>query len=204
VGPLYKIIGKMTKDFGSFVILYCIICLGFALVGNINFVSESNKFETFMEAILTVVDTSLGNFNFSLNDLEETEDGGEADIVRDEKSNVSTTSNFQTNLYIVWVILGVVIFNMILINLMIAILANTYNIFDQRSSGLYLSKILMSRDEMTFEVNFGAFLCALPPLNLIQFPFLPVALTMRENDEKLLKLNHYVMLIQYTLFMLIF
>jgi len=66
VGPLYKIIGKMTKDFGSFVILYIIICVGFALVGNINFVSESNQFETFMDALLTVVDASLGNFNFTL------------------------------------------------------------------------------------------------------------------------------------------
>lgn len=64
----------MTKDFGSFVILYCIICLGFALVGNINFVSESNKFETFMDAILTVVDASLGNFGFDLNKNEETDE----------------------------------------------------------------------------------------------------------------------------------
>jgi hypothetical protein len=66
IGPLYKILGKMSKDFGSFVILYCIICLGFALVGNINFVSESERFETFMQAILTVVDASLGNFIFVL------------------------------------------------------------------------------------------------------------------------------------------
>lgn len=42
VGPLYKILGKMAKDFGSFIMLYIIITLGFALVGNINFVSESN------------------------------------------------------------------------------------------------------------------------------------------------------------------
>lgn len=76
VGPLYKILGKMTKDFGSFVILYCIICLGFALVGNINFVSESNKFETFMDAILTVVDASLGNFGFNLNKVDESDESG--------------------------------------------------------------------------------------------------------------------------------
>jgi len=56
----------MSKDLGSFVILYSIICLGFALVGNINFVSESERFETFMQAILTVVDASLGNFIFEL------------------------------------------------------------------------------------------------------------------------------------------
>jgi len=74
VGPLYKILGKMTKDFGSFIILYAIICLGFALVGNINFVSESNRFETLMSAILTVVDASLGNFGFNLVKVEEDEE----------------------------------------------------------------------------------------------------------------------------------
>ena len=160
IGPLYKILGKMSKDFGSFVILYAILCLGFALVGNINFVSESERFETFMSAILTVVDASLGSFVFTLNDpSEEGEEGSD--------SMTSSNSQFLPNLYIIWVILAVVIFNMILINLIIAILANTYNIFDQRSSGLYLSKILMSRDEMNYDINFGAFLCSLPPLNLI-------------------------------------
>ena len=150
----------MSKDFGSFVILYAILCLGFALVGNINFVSESERFETFMSAILTVVDASLGSFVFTLNDKsEEGEEGSD--------SMTSSNSQFLPNLYIIWVILAVVIFNMILINLIIAILANTYNIFDQRSSGLYLSKILMSRDEMNYDINFGAFLCSLPPLNLI-------------------------------------
>jgi hypothetical protein len=68
----------MSKDFGSFVILYCIICLGFALVGNINFVSESSKFEGFMEAILTVVDASLGNFKFDINHAEVDATTGEA------------------------------------------------------------------------------------------------------------------------------
>lgn len=93
---------------------------------------------------------------------------------------------------------------MILINLIVAILANTYNIFDQRSAGLYLSKILMSRDEMSYDINFGSFLCALPPLNLVQAPFLPVALALRDNDERLIKLNEYVLILQYCLFMLLF
>jgi len=50
------------------------MCLGFALVGNINFVSESNRFETLMSAILTVVDASLGNFGFNLVKVEEDEE----------------------------------------------------------------------------------------------------------------------------------
>ena len=108
------------------------------------------------------------------------------------------------NLYIIWVILAVVIFNMILINLIVAILANTYNIFDQKSSGLYLSKILMSRDEMQYDINFGSFLCSLPPLNLIQIPFLLPALIQRENDERRINLDEFVMNLQCTVFIMIF
>ena len=39
-------------------------------------------------------------------------------------------------------------FNMLLLNFIVAILANTYNIYDLRSSGLYLSKILNTRAEL--------------------------------------------------------
>ena len=48
----------------------------------------------------------------------------------------------------VYLILIVIAFNILLLNLIIAILANTYNIFDSRSNGLFLSKILATRDEL--------------------------------------------------------
>ena len=63
--------------------------------------------------------------------------------------------------------LVVIVFNMILLNLIIAILANTYNMFDLRSTGLYLSKILNTRGELLYDENYGAFLAALPPTNMI-------------------------------------
>lgn len=120
-----------------------------------------------MEAILTVVDASLGNFGFDLNKADESTDQYSTDTETDGKTGVSLSSPFIQNLYIAWAICAVIIFKMILINLIIAILANTYNIFDQKSSGLYLSKILMSRDELNYDANFGAFLTSLPPLNLV-------------------------------------
>jgi hypothetical protein len=61
----------------------------------------------------------------------------------------------------------VIVFNMLLLNLIVAILANTYNMFDLRATGLYLSKILNTRGELLYEDNYGAFLAALPPINVI-------------------------------------
>jgi hypothetical protein len=69
-----------------------IICIGFALVGNINFVSESAKFETFRDSILTVVDASLGNFKFTLVDEEEVSGDATADIISDGRDSANNTS----------------------------------------------------------------------------------------------------------------
>ena len=59
---------------------------------------------------------------------------------------------------------------------MIAILSNTYQLFDTKSNGLFLSKILTSRDEMAFDENYGAFLLTMSPINLVVLPFVPYAI----------------------------
>jgi len=100
-------------------------------------------------------------------------------------------------------ITAVVLFNILLLNLIIAILANTYSIFDARSSGLYLAKILSSRDELNYDQSFGAFLFSIPVINLIQVPVLPIAMSFRYGNEVLMKINNYLLIAQYTLFMII-
>lgn len=95
-------------------------------------------------------------------------------------------------------------FNILLLNLIIAILANTYNIFDARSNGLYLSKILISRDELLYDPCYGSFLAAMPPLNAIQLPFIVPALMLRYNSSLLTQINSAVMRMQFFMFTVIF
>ena len=64
------------------------------------------------------------------------------------------------------IMIVVVIFNILLMNFIIAILANTYSIFDARSNGLYLAKILSSRAELNYDQSLGAFLLSMPIINL--------------------------------------
>ena len=93
----------------------------------------------------------------------------------------------------VYLILIVIAFNILLLNLIIAILANTYNIFDSRSNGLFLSKILATRDELIYDDSYGAFLSALPPTNAVQLPFIPLALYFRYGSDKVQMINKIVM-----------
>lgn len=146
-GPLFKIVGKMSMDFVSFLVLYVILTIMFATIGNLNFITDIDKFEGYAQSVLTVFDASMGNYNFTI-----------FDKVRDPSMQIIG------KLYMMSI---VVIFNILLINLMIAILANTYNIFDERSEGLYMAKILTSRDMYNFHESYGNFLLTMPGSNLL-------------------------------------
>ena len=86
----------------------------------------------------------------------------------------------------VYMIAVVVTFSIVLMNLIIAILSNTYGVYESGSTGLYLSKILSSRDEIEYDDNFGAFLSPIAPINVLQIPFVPAALSMRRGTPMLM------------------
>ena len=63
IGPLIKIVGKMSMDFLNFFLIYVILVAMFSIVGNINFVEELTSYRTFFDSILTVIDASLGTYS---------------------------------------------------------------------------------------------------------------------------------------------
>ena len=93
------------------------------------------------------MDASLGNYSFEIFNV-----------------LINPSMVFMGEIYMMLLVL---IFNILLLNFIIAILSNTYNIFDNRSNGLYLSKIISTRDELNYDYRYGAFLSAMPPINLV-------------------------------------
>ena len=63
IGPLIKIVGKMQTDFFNYTLLFILLTIMFSIVGNINFLYELRDFDSFTNAILTVIDASVGNFD---------------------------------------------------------------------------------------------------------------------------------------------
>ena len=168
IGPLIKIFGKMSSDFFNFFILYAILVMMFALVGNLNFLLVQDKFTTLLESGLFVLDASIGNYDFL---------GFQEQIT--DSPWLLAFGNFYT-------ITIVVCFNILILNLIIAILSNTYNIFDTRSKGLYLSKILNARDDHPiddemFHAHYGSMLLTMTPLNIVVLPFVPYALMFKPS-----------------------
>ena len=152
----------------------------FAIIGNLNFVLELREYHNVFESIITVLDASIGNYNFKLFDQIE-------------------QNNFLIVLGNLFIIAVVLTFNILILNLIIAILANTYSIYDERSSGLYLSKILNARDEMTFDENYGALLLTMTPLNVIILPYVPYALFNKPSAT----VNTYMTTLQYMVFIIV-
>lgn len=181
IGPLVKIVGKMAGDFVNFVVLYVILVVMFGIVGNLNFLLDlPSEYGQLFTSILTVLDASIGNYSFELF-------GG---IVG---------NHFLVLFGDIYAIVIVICFNILILNLIIAILSNTYNMFDTKSAGLYLSKILNSRDEMAFNENYGAFLLCMIPLNMVNLPFVPYALLRKPS----VKMNSNLTILQYSFLILV-
>jgi len=84
-------------------------------------------------------------------------------------------------------------FNLLLMNFIIAIFANTYSTFEHTSKGLYLTEILKKRGELGQNDSFGAFLASIPPINAILIPFIPISFGFREGHPIMIKLNKFLM-----------
>lgn len=85
-------------------------------------------------------------------------------------------------------------------NFLIAVLSDTYSTYNSKSNALFLSKILSTRDEMTYEPSYGAFIAQIPPLNLAALPLVPFAMMCKQNSKEAERINELAMKIQYTLF----
>lgn len=150
----------------------------FSIVGNLNFLFVCEEYRTLFKSTMTLIDSSMGNYDFSVfNQIED--------------------PNFKI-VGQVYLLLVVIVFTILILNLVIAILSNTYNIYDPKSKGLYLSKILSTRDELLYHENYGAFLSSMTPLSIVTIPFVPFAI---KNESS--RLNNLVMVLQYILLMVI-
>ena len=127
-----------------------------------------------------MLDASIGNYSFELF----------AGIVN---------NTFLTLFGDIYAIVIVICFNILILNLIIAILSNTYNMFDTKSAGLFLSKILNSRDEMAYNENYGAFLLCMIPLNLVNLPFVPYAIFRKPSAQ----MNSKLTIFQYSFMILV-
>lgn len=68
IGPLIKIVQKMASDFLNFVVIYTVLLTMFSIVGNLNFLLYMPEFSSLFDSFITLLDASMGNYDFSIFD----------------------------------------------------------------------------------------------------------------------------------------
>ena len=101
----------MASDFLNFVVIYTILLCMFSIVGNLNFLFNIPEFGTLFDTFMTLIDASMGNYDFTI--FDQIEDNPEL-----------------LNFGKLYLLIGIIVFTILILNLIIAILSNTYNRFD--------------------------------------------------------------------------
>lgn len=142
----------MLRELGIFLVLWLIQLFVFACIGNILFI-EVKGYENFWYVMIIFFQQSLGVFNFS--------DFSQMTLINPYFAQV-----FQ---------LFQIVLNMILfVNLVIAILSETYIRLSEQKLGLFYDGVIEVIHAYKYKKYYGALIAAGPPFNLLVFPFLPL------------------------------
>ena len=165
----------MGTEFVNFLIFYLIITLMFVMIGNTMFMYYCETYSSIFNSWTTITNASVGNFTFT-----------DFDVIVE-------------NVYLqifgkIYLLTVLVTFLILILNLLIAILSNVFNVFENLSTGLFLSKILSTRESLESDEYYGAFISAIVPFNIFVIPFIPLALIMRKS-ESLVGLNKFLLVL---------
>lgn len=178
-GPMIKIIVEMTKDLGTFMVLWTIQLFIFGCVGILVF-GELPEYAQFYHTLVVLFEASLGQWDMGIYD------------------------NLKLGRHVGVVYhLCVVILNMILLlNLVIAILSETYSSYSKLSLGLYYDGVIEAIPAYKYNKHYGGLICAAPPFNLFVAPFLPVYMCIKKS-KRLKQFNQMLCKATYSPFGLI-
>lgn len=151
----------------TFFLLYLIILISFASVGNLAFF-YSDSYGNLFDAIITLFSSSIGGFNFKI-----------------------LNSLFGKLFLCVFLIISLIM----LLNLLIAILSATYSYYETKARGLYLHEVLGLWENAQFAGNRGFLVMGSFPFHAIVVPFMPAFLCLRERGR--VKMDRFLQNLQF-------
>ena len=173
----------MGNEFIYFLIFYLILTLMFVVIFNLLFMYYSKEYSSLFNALVTTVNAGVGNFKYV---------------------NFDSIPDIRLAIFgKLFLVALIVVFLILMLNLIIAILTNVSNTYENLSTGLFLSKILSTREQLESDEYYGAFISAATPFNIFIIPFIPFGYFMQKSD-KLIHFNKVVNIFQYMLILAIF
>ena len=126
-GPLFKMIYQMTVELGKFLVFWFIMILIFACVSMMIF-SHNETFHDLWTSFLYYLSAALGGYDFSVYTVEV-----EAEASKVAKENAKSLEEFGILFLIVYLFVNLII----MLNMVIAILAEVFSLFNEQQVGLY-------------------------------------------------------------------
>ena len=95
-----------------------------------------------------------------------------------------------------YTVIFLLINNVLLLNLVIALMSAVYTKYEEKMLGLYYEAIVALFPTMDYEKKYGAVVCASAPMNLMILPFWWITL-FPLNEEFLIKYNKFLCQLLY-------
>jgi len=160
-GPMITIIFAMFADLGRFIVLWVICLLIFSTSGYILF-NELDAYKDLYSVFVVHFELSLGNWILTIYD----------------GLSLGDTAGVVFHMFSV-------LLNMILmLNLVIAILSETYARLAPQRTGLYYDGLIAILPRYQYDYLFGVLIILPPPFNLITTPFILIFLCIKNLNPK--------------------
>ena len=167
-GPLITIMTMMFKDLTIFFVLFSIELIAFSCIGLLSF-GALPEYRDITSTLIMMLETSMGAWDLTIYDS----------VTPPEKRALGKVFH-----------LFVMCVNMLLLlNLIIAIMTDTYAYYNSLRRGLFSRNIIEAVPSYQNDKRYGALISAFPPFNLISMLFLPLMLVLKEDRASLKSFN---------------
>ncbi|CAI2385041.1 unnamed protein product [Moneuplotes crassus] len=172
-GSFVQIVIQMAQDSFIFLCIYTIVIIVFSLIGSALFY-DLKEFKNFIEAFIHLYESALGAFDYDIFE------------------NAGETNPFIGKLFMG---LYLLISAILLLNFLIAIMADTYAAFKNYSLGMKMAQVIKIRPIYDDHPQFSCLVKSLPILNFIVLIMLPFIIICRSTT-----LNNVILRIEFLAF----
>ena len=164
-GPMLRIILSMAGEVFKFLLIWAVVLVCLTSVATLLF-GELEAYRSFVETLFLVFDTGLGNYDMSsFDDLSLGKIVGE-----------------------VFLLFAVLVNCIVLLNFIIAILADTYSKLSSQSLGIYYDGVIARIPVYEDDSRYGGLIVTMPPFNVLAIFMVPFYVLIKD-EKKLRKLN---------------
>jgi hypothetical protein len=157
-GPTLRMMYSTFVDIIPFMSVFGVILICFAVSFH-NFFYESPGYETLKASCTTLISAALGSFDFY---------------------SFESRKDLGFVLVMVWILIA----NILILNILIAVLSSRYEALSPQANADFVSLIVTYNQSLSFHPKYGGMIVFPPPLTILVVPFLPLYL-LPINKEKL-------------------